>query len=136
MTTPTEGLAGYTIQSVLHEQAVRQPDAPAIWCEDRRTTFRELDERSNQIARALRAEGLVPGDRVAFMGKNSEFYLEMLYGCAKARLIMMSINYRLAEPEVRFILQDSGSRLFVTDVAMSGLAHESARGTDAQRILV
>jgi acyl-CoA synthetase (AMP-forming)/AMP-acid ligase II len=136
MTQAPAGSAARTIHSVLRVQAERIPDAAAIWCEDRRTSFRELDERSNRVAAALSAEKIVPGDRVAFLGKNSERYLEMLYGCAKCGAVLLSINYRLTPSEVRFILEDSGSRLLVTDTWMRATAEEAASGTAADRIRV
>jgi acyl-CoA synthetase (AMP-forming)/AMP-acid ligase II len=125
-----------TVHSVLRAQAQRDPDGAAIWCGKSRTSFRELDERSNRVAAALRAEGIAPGDRVAFLGKNSEQYLEMFYGCAKAGAVLLSINIRLTPTEVRFILQDSGSRLFVTDTWTLATAEEAAQGTEADRIRV
>lgn len=125
-----------TIHSVLTARAEREPDAVAIWCEDRRTSVRELDERSNRVASALLADGVAPGDRVAFMGNNSEFFHEMLYGCAKAGIVLVSVNYRLTAPEVRFILKNSGSKTFVTDAAMLTLAQEATQGTTATRIRV
>lgn len=125
-----------TIHAMLAAQADRDPNGAAIWCEDRRTSFAELHERSNRIAAALVAEGLSPGDRVAFLGKNSECFLEMLYGCAKARTVLISINYRLTASEVRFILENSGSRLLVTDADTLEIGTEAARGTPADCIRV
>jgi acyl-CoA synthetase (AMP-forming)/AMP-acid ligase II len=125
-----------TIHSILEAQAVRDPEGVAIWCEDRRTTFRELHERSNRVAAALLAEGLRPGDRVTFLGRNSECFLELLYGCAKARTVLISINFRLAVSEVRFILEDSGSRLLVVDADLLATGAEAARGTRANRLVV
>lgn len=133
---PAQRSSHRSIQAILKAQAERDPDGAAIWCEDRRTSFRELDERSNRIAAALHAEGLNPGDRVAFLGKNSECFLELLYGCAKARTVLISINYRLTASEVRFILSDSGSRLLVTDAETVAIGSEAARGTRADRIRV
>ena len=46
------------------------------------------------------------GDRVAYLGKNSDFYFEMFFGAAKMGAATTPINWRLAGPEVAYILQD------------------------------
>ncbi|MFE0678104.1 long-chain-fatty-acid--CoA ligase [Streptomyces sp. NPDC058867] len=93
----------------LHAQ--RQPDTPAVLCEGRELTYRALHEESNRVAHALRAAGLEPGDRVAYLGKESEHYYEILFACAKTGTVLVPVNWRLTAPEVGHILQDSGTRL-------------------------
>lgn len=91
--------------------ARRRPDTPAILCEGRTLTYGQLHRESNRIAHALIAAGLTPGDRVAYLGKESEHYYEILFGCAKSGTVLVPVNWRLTAPEVGHILQDSGTRL-------------------------
>ncbi|QJT06052.1 fatty acid--CoA ligase [Streptomyces asoensis] len=91
--------------------ARHRPTTPAILCEGRTLTYGQLHRESNRIAHALRAAGLTPGDRVAYLGKESEHYYEILFGCAKSGTVLVPVNWRLAAPEVSHILQDSGTRL-------------------------
>ncbi|WP_020126685.1 long-chain-fatty-acid--CoA ligase [Streptomyces sp. 303MFCol5.2] len=91
--------------------ARHRPDTPAILCEGRTLTYGQLHRESNRIAHALRAAGLTPGDRVAYLGKESEHYYEILFACAKSGTVLVPVNWRLTAPEVGHILQDSGTRL-------------------------
>ena len=91
--------------------AQHQPTTPAILCEGRTLTYEQLHRESNRIAGALQAAGLAPGDRVAYLGKESEHYYAILFGCAKSGTVLVPVNWRLTAPEVSHILRDSGTRL-------------------------
>ncbi|PRH79041.1 long-chain fatty acid--CoA ligase [Streptomyces solincola] len=114
--------------------AARRPEAAAVVCEGRTLTYAELHRRSNRIAHALRAAGLVEGDRVAFLGKESEHYYEALFACAKTGTVLVPVNWRLTAPEVGHILQDSGTRLLLLDDACATTAE--ALPTEPSRIVV
>ncbi len=95
-------------------QAERRPDAPALWFEGENISFAMLEQRANQVAHGLMDFGVKPDQRVGYLAKNSASYYEMLFGCAKARAALNSVNTRLAAPEVQFILSDAQvSVLFV-----------------------
>ena len=87
------------------------PQRPALLFEGRTTTYAELDTRSSQVARALIASGLRPGDRIAHLGKNSDLYAELLLGAAKAGVVMTPVNWRLAPGEARYIIDDCDAKL-------------------------
>ena len=89
----------------------RQPHVTAVLCEGRALTYERLHHESNRVAHALRAAGAAPGARVAYLGKESEHYYEILFGCAKSETVLVPINWRLTAPEVSHILEDSGSEL-------------------------
>ncbi|QKW49537.1 long-chain-fatty-acid--CoA ligase [Streptomyces buecherae] len=101
----------HTLDETARFHAERQPDVPAVLCEGRVLTYGDLHRESNRIARAIEAAGLAPGARVAYLGKESEHYYEILFGCAKSRTVLVPINWRLTAPEVSHILRDSGSEL-------------------------
>jgi long-chain acyl-CoA synthetase len=90
-----------------------RPDAPALTAGDRTWTFRQLDERSSQVAQALAAEGVGPEDRIAFLDKNTPEYFELLLGGAKLNAVNVAVNWRLAPPEVAYIVNDAGAKVFV-----------------------
>ncbi|MFI6350390.1 long-chain-fatty-acid--CoA ligase [Streptomyces sp. NPDC050560] len=100
-----------TLDATTGHHAARTPDTVAVRCEDRALTYEELHLGSNRVARALLAAGLGPGDRVAYLGRESERYYEILFGCAKSGTVLIPVNWRLTTPEVEHILQDSGTRL-------------------------
>jgi acyl-CoA synthetase (AMP-forming)/AMP-acid ligase II len=100
-----------TLAGLLPRHARERPTAVALRFGDRVTSYAELDVHSNQVVHALRAMGLRPGDRVAYLGKNSDRYFELLFGCAKANLIFVPVNWRLALPELTTMLGDADARV-------------------------
>jgi fatty-acyl-CoA synthase len=62
-----------TLTELIHLQARENPADIAMRHSNRTTTFVELDRRSNQVANALCAIGLHPRDRIAYLGKNSDY---------------------------------------------------------------
>jgi acyl-CoA synthetase (AMP-forming)/AMP-acid ligase II len=94
-------------------QAEARPDAVALWFEGRETTFREWNDAANRCAQALLAHGLKPGDRVGVLAKNNDDFFALWLGAVKARVCIAPVNWRLAAPEVGFILKDAGVKLLV-----------------------
>jgi acyl-CoA synthetase (AMP-forming)/AMP-acid ligase II len=76
---------------------------------DVRLTWQQLNARANRFASALQQRGVRKGDRVAILSRNCHEYVEILFGLAKIGVISVPINYRLAEPEIEFICNDSGA---------------------------
>jgi acyl-CoA synthetase (AMP-forming)/AMP-acid ligase II len=87
--------------------AKEQPDAVALDYNDRITTYAELDERTNRVAQGLIAAGARPGARVGYLGKNIDRYFEVLLGAFKARAVIVGVNWRLAPPEIAYVLNDA-----------------------------
>jgi acyl-CoA synthetase (AMP-forming)/AMP-acid ligase II len=94
-------------------QARLRPDEAAFWFEGRTTTFAEVETISNRCAQALIAAGVQPGERVAVLAKNNDAFFPLWLGCAKARACLAPVNFRLAPPEIAFILRDSGARVLI-----------------------
>jgi fatty-acyl-CoA synthase len=95
-------------------QGEDRPDAIALDFNDRTTTFRELDERASKVAQGLIALGQQPGARIGYLGKNSDRYCEVVLGAFKARGVVVGVNWRLAAPEMAYVLNDAGCEvLFV-----------------------
>ena len=61
---------------------------------------------TNRVANALNALGVKPRERIAYLGKNSDIYFELLLGAIKANVVMAPVNWRLAGPEIAFIVED------------------------------
>ena len=97
-------------------------------CEGRRIDYAALHRVSNQVAHGLQAAGIRAGDRIAYLGKESEHYYELLYGAAKLGAVLVPINWRLAADEVDHILRDSGTR-----DAVRGHRRRSPRPTGSRR---
>lgn len=100
-----------TLGDIARFHGRERPTSTAFVFEDRVTDYRTFDAHTNQIANGLVAEGLQPQSRIAVMGKNSDWYYELLTGCAKADMVTVGINWRLAPPEVAYILNDAEARI-------------------------
>ena len=83
---------------------------------DRETTFKELDLLSNKVANGIVAEGCKKDARVAYLGKNSDYFFEVLLGTIKSATVAVGVNWRLAPPEVLYVINDSKSEIvFVSE---------------------
>ncbi len=89
------------------------PDGEFAVQGERRVTYREAAEQVNRFANALLAAGLRRGDRFAYLSKNAIEYAYMFYGAAKAGVVPVPLNYRLAPPEWRYIVNDARARLLI-----------------------
>src|SRR5689334_25382418 len=95
-----------TLADMVRAQARNRGNAIAFEFEGRQTSFAEFDVKTNRVANALVSLGLKKGDRIAYLGKNSDLYFELLVGAMKAGIVMAPVNWRLAGPEVAFIVED------------------------------
>jgi len=78
-----------------------------------RLTYRELNERSNQLANQLRASGLQKGERVGLLLMNSAEFMEAYFALAKIGAVVVPLNWRLIADELEFILRDSGTKRLI-----------------------
>jgi len=102
------------LADIVRKHAIERPAAAAIVYEGHTTSYAALDRAASQVANGLLALGLRPQARVAHLDKSSDRYFELLFGIAKAGAVMVSVNWRLAPPEVLHIVNDSEAEvLFV-----------------------
>src|ERR1035437_7140204 len=87
-------------------RAKTRGNATAFEFEGRQTSFTELDIKTNRVANGRKALGVKAGERIAYLGKNSDIYFELLLGAMKASVVMAPVNWRLAGPEIAFIVAD------------------------------
>jgi acyl-CoA synthetase (AMP-forming)/AMP-acid ligase II len=114
------------IADIAREQAARIGDQTAITFEGRATTFSEVDRHASRIANRLIADGAPPGERVAYISKNSDMFHAFMFGAAKARAALTPINFRLAAPEISYILDDSGSRFLFVGPEFAEMAEKAS----------
>lgn len=107
-----EALASHA-RNYAHEVALRDGD--------RVTDYATLDRHATQIANGLAAMGLKKGDRVAYLGKNSDRAVELLMGTVRGGMVFVPVIWRLAPPEVAAIVKDSQAPvLFIEDEFSAG----------------
>jgi len=96
-------------------------------------TYRELDERSNRLAQLLFAAGLRPGDGIAVFLENHPRFFEVVWAAQRSGLYYTAISSRLTAPEVEYIVNDCGAKVFVTSHAKADVAAELAAKLPAVR---
>jgi long-chain acyl-CoA synthetase len=122
-----------TLGDIAREHASIRPDKTALTYvetsagdEHRQWTFAELDLETNRIGNALVAAGIGAGDRIAYLDKNAPEYFLYLLGGAKVNAVSVAVNWRLAVPEMEYILNNSESRvLLVGEEYLPALAEMS-----------
>lgn len=119
-----------TLGDLLTRVTALGADRPAITLDERTVTFGALDRTADAVARALVAEGLAPGDRMAVLLRNVPECYALLFGAARAGVVLVALNWRLAPPELAAILDDAEPALLVVGSAQLDLvppAHRPAR---------
>jgi acyl-CoA synthetase (AMP-forming)/AMP-acid ligase II len=91
---------------------------------ERHSTFRSFADRSMRLASALYGLGMRSQDRVAMLAMNCPEYLEVYGACEVAAYIIATVNFRLAAPEMEFILRDSGPRVLIFEQQYAQLVSE------------
>src|SRR5690349_6773301 len=97
-----------SVADISRVHAAERPGAVALDYKDRTTTYAHLDERASKVAQGLIGFGQTPGARVGYLGKNIDRYFEVLLGAFKARTVIVGVNWRLAAPEIAYVLNDAG----------------------------
>jgi fatty-acyl-CoA synthase len=107
----------------IKRHAERTPDKLALVDADsgRTYTYEQFNQRANRFASFLKGTlNLQIGDRISILAQNSSDYYEILFACAKTGVILNTLNWRLAVPELRYILEDCSPRLLIYDPQFSG----------------
>jgi fatty-acyl-CoA synthase len=117
--------------AVLAHHAARSPDKAMTVFESETTTYGEMATRAAALAAGLHERGVGRGDVVGLLSYNCPEFLETLFAANHLGAIAMPINWRLAAPEMRYILEHSEARALVCDGALVALADEAIKGMDA-----
>jgi fatty-acyl-CoA synthase len=112
------------------------PDRTALIFEERSWTYGELHERVSRLAHVLRDLGVRPGDRVAYLGPNHPAFLETLFATGTLGAILVPLNFRLAGPELEYMLSDSGAHVLVHAPELADVVTGTGSPLRAQRLTV
>lgn len=83
-------------------------------------SFTDLEERSRRIAAGLLERGVRHGDRIAVAAPNQVEWLELFYGVTRIGAVLVTLNVRYREAELRYMLNQSGARMVVTSAQADG----------------
>lgn len=108
-----------TLHATVASHAERRGDSVAIRQDDRVLTYRQLDRLANRLAWSLARESIRPGTHVLFLGRNSDAVPVFALGAAKAGVIPVPLNWRLAIPEIVKIAADCNATLLFAEADFS-----------------
>ncbi|HST38001.1 MAG TPA: AMP-binding protein, partial [Conexibacter sp.] len=111
-----------TVASPLRRACQVAPDATAIVCGERTFTYAQTAARCRRLVGALHGLGLGRGDRVAVVGPNDHRYLELYLAIPAAGMVLVPLNARHTDAELRYALEDSGTRVVFAARPAAGLA--------------
>src|SRR4249920_435165 len=111
-----------TLPDILRKHARERGDKDALLypVDGRSWTFAEMHQQSNQVAAALAKAGVGQRDRIAFLDKNAPEYFLYLYGGAKLGAVTVAVNWRLAAPEMEYILNHSEAKVLLIGAEFLG----------------
>jgi|688.fasta_scaffold19654_2 long-chain acyl-CoA synthetase len=107
---------GQTIASVgdiIRVHGAERAGQTALIQGERSLTWGELYKRSKKLSQALAAVGVKSESRVSFLDKNSIEHFEVFFACSLLNAVSVDVNWRLAPPEVAYIVNDAESRVFI-----------------------
>ena len=110
---------------VLEHHASRTPSKPLAIFGDDIVTYQGMLEWAKGLAGGLQARGVGVGDVVGLLSYNSIEFLATIFAANYLGAIAMPINWRLAAPELRYILEHSDARVLVCDETLLELANEA-----------
>jgi long-chain acyl-CoA synthetase len=102
-----------SVAEILRVHGSGRADRTALIQDERQLTWAELYGRASQVAQGMKAAGVGEQDRVAFLDKNGIEHFEVFFGAALLNAVCVDINWRLAAPEVEYIVNDSEAKVLV-----------------------
>jgi long-chain acyl-CoA synthetase len=124
-----------TLDQVLRIHASSQPDRVAMRADERVWTYSQMHAESSRVAQAMLAEGVGPQERVAVLDRNVPEYFTFLFGAAMINAVTLAVNWRLAPPEMEYILNHAQTRILL--IGEEFLGHLAQMNLDSvKRVIV
>src|SRR4051794_7113217 len=109
-----------TLVDAFSSMAATRLNKTAVYWGEMEFSYERVRGESDKIARHLRSSyGVQPGDRIGLWLKNRPEFIFSLFGILQADAVAVPINNFLKPHEVRFILDDAGIDVLITDNELS-----------------
>ena len=90
-------------------------DYEAVVCNNTRLTYGELFERSKKLSLYLKKKNIKKGDVISIIHFNCHYYIEAYFAASMCGAVLNSVNVRLSPNEIKFIMENSGSKLLIAN---------------------
>ncbi|MGX5763549.1 AMP-binding protein, partial [Brevibacillus parabrevis] len=107
-----------SVVALIEAQVSKRGDEQAVVCEGQSLTYRELNERANQVARFLLEQGCEKNEIVGIMAERSLALIIGLLGIEKAGAAYLPIDPATPAERIQYLLEDSGARLVLTQTKL------------------
>ncbi|MBL7749398.1 MAG: amino acid adenylation domain-containing protein, partial [Chitinophagaceae bacterium] len=105
-----------TLVSLFESQVIKSPEADALVFEEKKFSFKELNEAANRVAHYLKNEcGAGPGEKIGLLMDRSEWLLPGLVGILKSGAAFVPIDPSYPGERIKHIFKDAGITILVTD---------------------
>ncbi len=129
-TVTTSRFRQQSMGTMLRRSAARHRDKPAIICGETIWSYAALDRIADRLCNGLRAAGVLEGDRVAVMARNSHGFVALRFAVARAGAVLVPINFMLNIDDTRYILEHAGPSMLFVDASTEVVARAAAEGSD------
>lgn len=109
-----------TIHELFEEQVKKTPDSIALIYEDKKLTYRELNERANRLARTLKESGVKPESIVAVMVERSVEMIVSIIAILKSGGAYLPVDPEYPQERIQYMLQDSKAGVLLTQKSLLG----------------
>jgi amino acid adenylation domain-containing protein len=112
--------AAVSVPVLFAEQVARAPEAVAVTCEGRSTTYRELEDASNRVAHLLAGQGVGPGECVALLVERTGKAIVAMLAVLKTGAAYLPIDPAVPTSRIKFMIADAAPMAAVTTAGLAG----------------
>ena len=114
----------WVVADIVKRISRRYPNKTAVIYNNEKLTYKELDEKCNQVANALKDLGIQKYDRIAVLAHNTIHHLLSWFGAIKIGAIYVPINHLLRGREIQYCINHSESKAFIIEDSLYDLVKD------------
>jgi fatty-acyl-CoA synthase len=124
-----------TVLDAVRRHARERGGETAYWTPSRTWTFAAIEEASGRIAQGLTSLGVGPGDRVVCLTKSTADCVALVLAANRIGAVCMPVNWRLAPPEIEYIVTDGNAKLLLADRIFASV-HKQIKAPAVKKLLI